>query len=96
VALDIEVVVDGGMGGKEPLCRARRSESPPPPLSASRRLVRDFRTVVRPPTGYMTISQAKLAEGRAVGPKPIGDDGVGQVSLPFQQPARAAFRSRRG
>ena len=58
MALDIEVVVDGGMGGKEPLGRARRSKSPPLPLSAARRLVRDFRTVVRPAAGYMAISQA--------------------------------------
>ena len=44
--------------------------------------MRDFRTVVRPAAGY-----AKIAESRPVGPKPIGDDGVRQVSLPFQQPA---------
>jgi len=36
----------------------------------------------------MTIRQAKLAESRTVGPKPIGDDGVRHVSLPFQQSAQ--------
>jgi len=50
--------------------------------------VRDFRTVVRPAAGYVTTSHAKIAESRTVGPKPIGDDGVRQVSLPFQQPAQ--------
>ena len=36
----------------------------------------------------MTISQAKIAESRPVGAKPIGDDGVRHVSLPFQQSAQ--------
>ena len=51
VALDVEVVVDGGVGGKELLRGARRSESTPLPFSAARRLVRDLRAVVRPPAG---------------------------------------------
>ena len=35
----------------------------------------------------MAISQAKIAQSRTVGPKAIGDDGVREVSLPFQQTA---------
>ena len=87
VALDIEVIVDGGMGSKEPLRRSRRSESAPLAFSAARRLVRNFCAVVRPSAGHMTASQVKIAQSRTVGAKPIGDDGVRQVSLPFQQPA---------
>ena len=61
MALDVEVVVDGGMSGKEPLGRAWRSEPAPLPFSAARRLVRDLGAVVRPTTGHMAISHAKIA-----------------------------------
>lgn len=33
----------------------------------------------------MAICQAEISQGRAVRPEPVGDDGVGQVTLPLQQ-----------
>ena len=69
VALDVEAVVDGGMGGEESLRRAWLLEADPSSLSSPHRLMGVFGTIVQPTTGPMAVFQTELAQCSAVGPQ---------------------------
>jgi len=60
MALNVEVISDGGVGREEALCRSWRFEAELLPLSASGRLMRDLRPVVRTPSGDVAIGQAAV------------------------------------
>ena len=74
MALDVEAVVDGGMGGEESLRRAWLLEADPSPLSSPHRLMGVFGTIVQPITGPMEMFQTELAQCSAVGPQLVGYD----------------------
>ena len=97
MALDVEVIGDGGVGREEALCRSWRSETELLPLSAPGRLMRDLRPVVRAPAGDVAIGQAEVAQGSAVRSKPVRHDRFRDVAVPlqsFRSNFSAAFRSR--
>ena len=97
MALDVEVIGDGGMGREEALSRPWRSEAELPPLSAARWLVRDLRPVVGTPAGDVAIGQAEVAQRSAVRSKPVRHDRIRNIALPLQQfpqQLQRALRSR--
>lgn len=85
MALDAEMIADGGVGREDALCRPRRSEPRMLRFTTTRWLVRDFRPVVRSPADNMAVSQAEIRQGRAVGSEPFGDAGVCKVSLALEE-----------
>ena len=65
IAAEMEEVVDLIVGGEEPLRLASRFELPHLPLSAARRLLRVFRSVVEPLVLAMLNAGHDLSLGRA-------------------------------
>ena len=84
VALDVEMVVDGGVGRKETLGRSKRAKPSPPTLTFAGRLVRNLGPVVRSPAGHVAVRQADLAQCRVIGARPVGDDRLRRESLPLE------------
>lgn len=62
MALQIELVVDGIVGGQKPLHRARRLEPAHSAFSSARRLMRNFGPIVQSTTRDMKVFQAKFSK----------------------------------
>jgi hypothetical protein len=81
MALEVENVVSGGVGGEEFLRRARALEALHLALPPSGRLMRILGSIVLPSPALMQVADAKIAGRCAVGPQIIrhhslGNDGV--------------------
>lgn len=75
MALDVELVVNGGVDREELLRGPRRSELGPLSSSLASRLMRNFGSIVGVTAAHMPIGQAEIAKRRSVGSEPIGDEG---------------------
>jgi hypothetical protein len=84
IATEMEQVVDLIVGGEEPLRLAGRFELLHLPLSAARRLVRVFRSVVEPLVLAMLNAGHDLSFGRAVARQLVGDHHAGWPHLLLQ------------
>jgi len=84
IAAEMEEVVDLIVGGEEPLRLAGRFELLHLPLSAARRLVRVFRSVVEPLVLAMLNAGHDLSFGAVAG-KLVGDHDAGRSHLLLQQ-----------
>jgi hypothetical protein len=85
IAAKMEEVVDLVVGREEPLRLAGRFELLHLPLSAARRLVRVFRSVVQPLVLAMLNARHDLSSGRAVAGKLVGDHDAWWPHLLLQQ-----------
>ena len=72
MALEVEVVVDGGVSVQEALCRPGGLEALHFALSAPHGLMRVFGAIVLPEPLLMRAGQAELPERRAIGAKLVG------------------------
>jgi hypothetical protein len=85
IAAEMEEVVDLIVGGEEPLRLAGRFELLHLPLSAARRLVRVFRSVVEPLVLAMLDAGHDLSFGRTVAGQLVGDHDAWRSHLLLQQ-----------
>ena len=85
MALDVEVIGDGGVGREKSLCRAWRFETELLPLSASGWLMRDLRPIIRAPAGDVTTGQAEVAQGGAIRAKPVRHNRIRNAALLLQE-----------
>jgi hypothetical protein len=74
MALQIEVVVDGGVEGGEFLQASNPPETEHGTLPSSEWKMGVFRSVVSPPTGPLKIGAAEFTQRRAIGSEPISHD----------------------
>jgi hypothetical protein len=82
VGLDVEVVVDGRVGGEEPLGRGPGLEFLLLSLPSPDRQMRVFRSIVLPhPTGSVAIDQAQVPGRGAIGCKLVGDNRLGMNTV---------------
>jgi hypothetical protein len=61
MALDVETVIDGGVGGQETLACSRALETRPNSLSSSHRLMRVFGRIVEAFTIFMAVQETEFA-----------------------------------
>src|SRR5438270_12403254 len=85
IAAEMEEVVDLFVGGEEPLRLAGRFELLHLPLSAARRLVRVFRSVVEPLVLPMLDAGHDLTFGRAAAGQLVSDHDAWRSHLLLQQ-----------
>ena len=94
MGMDVEIIVDAGMCGKEPLGRALRLELLLLSLASPNRKMRGFGSVVgahaaRP----MTFGQSEFARCSAIRCEPIDDDRLGVKASALEQLAQQLQRS---
>ena len=85
MALDVEVIGDGGVGREEALCRSWRLEAALLFLSAPGRLMRDLRPIVGASAGDVAIGQTEVAQGGAVRSEPVRHDRIRNIALTLQE-----------
>jgi hypothetical protein len=86
VTLDIEGVVDGGVGREKPLGRTLRFETLLLSLTASDRQMRIFGSIVfSQPAGAVTIGTAEFVCCSAIGCQPVSDDCLRMDALVLQK-----------
>lgn len=74
MTLEIEGVVDRGMGREESLRGSRILEADPGSFSSSNWLVRVLGTIVQSPARHMVALQSKIADGRVIRLELVGRD----------------------
>lgn len=84
MALDVELVVDGGVDRPEALRGAGKFEWLHLPLSASNRPMRTFGAIVQPPAGNVLSRHTKITQSRSIGAQLVRDHGVRRDALSFQ------------
>src|ERR1700674_5669246 len=85
MALDVEHIVDGGMGREKALRRSRRFEALHSSFALSQWLMRILRPVILPATRVVPPRNTKFTQRRAVGSKLIGHDGGWSDALLLQK-----------
>ena len=85
MALRVEGIVDGGMGGQKPLRRSGRLEALHPSLSLSNRQMGILRPVVLPAPELMPLRQVEIAQRSAIRWQFVGDEGIRDEALFLQQ-----------
>ena len=88
MALDLEGVVDGSVGGEKPLRRSLWLEALHPSFSLSNRQVRILRPIVAPSAGNVLLRHAGLMQCCPVGWQFIGYHFIRRIPLLFEQFAR--------
>ena len=81
MALDVDVVVDGGVRGEEPSSRSWRLEPGLSSSLSSGRLFGDFSTNARWSTGDMPVGQPRPSQGCTTGTESVRHDRLGKMSL---------------
>jgi len=76
MAIEVEMVVNGGVHGNEFLKRGIASETLHGSLSSSERLMGVFGTIVQPARCVVAASNIEVRECCAVGTKAVGNDGA--------------------
>jgi len=85
MSLEVEGIVDGGMGGEKSLRRPRILETNPTSFSASNGLMRILRSVVRATTGHMQMPKPEIFQGGAVRTQFVGRDRCRNNTLPLEK-----------
>ena len=86
MALDIEGILDGGVGGEKPLGRTLRFKPLLFSLTAPDRQMRILGTIVfSQPAGAVTIGTAELARRGAIGRQAVSDDCLRMDALALQR-----------
>jgi hypothetical protein len=75
MALDVEYVADGRVGGEEALRRSRRLEALHTSFALSQWLMGNLCRVILPATCIVAPRDTKFAERRSVGPELVGHGG---------------------
>ncbi len=85
MTLDVEGVVDGGVGKEKSLRGSSRFKTLHSSFALSNRQVRIFRPVVLPAAKIMVLGKSQLLQGSAVRWQFVGDEGIRNKALLFQQ-----------
>jgi len=93
MALDVEDVVDGGVGRKKSLGRSSRTETLHPSFALRNRKMRIFCPVILPTTKIMVPGKAQILQDSTIRWKFVGDEGIGDEALCLQQ---FAYQFQRG